>query len=236
MQLPSTMQRATLIRRYKRFLADVRLNDGSELTVHCANTGAMTGLTDPGNPVWIWRSDNEKRKLPWSLEFIEMPGGLVGINTARPNQLVAEALREGAIPALAGWPDFQAEVRYGNKSRIDFLLRGPDRPDCYVEVKNVHYSRQTGLAEFPDSPTTRGARHLNEMAHMCEAGHRAVTIYVVQRTDCHTFTLCPDNDPEYVRAFAHARAAGVTALAFGCHITPTHLRLSRPLPIQIPTG
>ena len=234
MQLPCTMRRARLIRRYKRFLVDIEFEDGAIRTAHCANTGAMTGLTEPGTPVWVWKSDDTKRKLAWSLEFVELKSGLVGINTARPNQLVAEALKKKRIAPLSAYSRIKPEVKYGAKSRIDFLATGPALPDCYIEVKNVHYSRKQDLAEFPDSPTTRGARHLNEMAQMCRNGHRAVTIYVIQRTDCRSFSLCQDNDPDYVIAFKKARKAGVEACAYACDIAPATLTLSRPLSFLAP--
>jgi sugar fermentation stimulation protein A len=229
MLLPPSMTRVTLIKRYKRFLADVAFDNGDTLTAHCANTGAMTGLSVPGLPVWVWRSDNEKRKLPWSLELVELPSGLVGINTSQPNRLVAEALANKHIAPLAPYSNIRAEVKYGEKSRIDFLLTEPGLPDCYLEVKIVHYSRQSGLAQFPDSPTERGARHLSEMANMCVLGHRAVTIYVIQRTDCSAFSLCPDNAPAYLVAFKKAHEAGVEAYAYACDISPKEITLNTPL-------
>ena len=232
MQYPQSMTRVHLLKRYKRFLADVKFDDGRVLTAHCANTGAMTGLTDAGNPVWIWQSDNKKRKLAWSLELVELPTGLVGINTARPNRLVAEALAARSIAPLKDYSTIRPEVKYGEKSRIDFLLSAPGLPDCYLEVKNVHYSRKTGLAEFPDSPTSRGARHLREMEEMCKKGHRAMTIYVIQRTDCSSFSLCLDNDPEYVDAFASAKRAGVESLAYSCDISSKHICLNQALPFS----
>ena len=234
MKLPPSMTRARLIRRYKRFLADVEFADGSVHTVHCANTGSMSGLTDPGLPVWVWRSENPSRKLAWSLELVELPGSLVGINTSRPNQLVAEALAERKIPPLERYSHIRSEVKYGEKSRIDFLLSEPGLPDCYLEVKNVHYSTEAGLARFPDSATSRGARHLEEMARMCSLGHRAMTIYVVQRTDCPRFALCEQNDPAYVRAFAAAAKNGVESCAYSCAISPGEIRLCSPLAFARP--
>lgn len=236
MQLPASMTRVKLIKRYKRFLADVQFDDDTILTAHCANTGAMTGITAPNVPVWVWKSDNEKRKLAWSLELVQLPSGLVGINTAQPNRLVAEALANKAIAPLIPYSHIKPEVKYGEKSRIDFLLSEPGLPNCYVEVKNVHYSRQTGLAEFPDSPTARGARHLDEMAKMCDLGHRAVMIYVIQRTDCEAFALCPDNDPTYVKSFHAATAKGVEAYAYACDITPQEIKLTTPLSFTHPAG
>ncbi len=228
------MTRVKLIKRYKRFLADVEFENGTTLTAHCANTGAMTGLTDPGVKAWVWKSDNLKRKLPWSLELIEMPSGLVGVNTAQPNRLVKEALQAKKILPLAAYDTIRPEVKYGDKSRIDFLLSAAGLPNCYVEVKNVHYSRKKGLAEFPDSPTARGARHLSEMVKMRQLGFRAVMLYIIQRTDCQSFSLCADNDPQYITAFKSATAAGVEAYAFGCNISSREIVLDSPLSFIAP--
>ncbi len=231
MLLPQPVARGRLIKRYKRFLADIELEDGQLVTAHCANTGSMAGLTAPGLTVWLSHSSNPKRKLAWSWQSVELESGLVGINTAQPNRLVAEALAEKTIAPLAAYTNVRPEVKYGQKSRIDFLLTGEGLPDCYLEVKNVHFSREQGLAEFPDSVTIRGARHLEEMAKMVGDGHRAVTLYVVQRTDCTRFAFAADLDPAYAKAQGKAQTQGVESLAYSCQISPAEITLAASLPV-----
>jgi sugar fermentation stimulation protein A len=234
MRFASPLIRGTLVRRYKRFLADVSLEDGREVTAHCANPGAMLGLNAPGTAVWLEVSGDPRRKLGFAWRLVELEGGhFAGIDATLPNRLVAEALAEGAVPGLAGYASARPEVRYGTNSRIDFLLSGPGRPDAWVEVKNVHLCRGGGLAEFPDSVTARGAKHLRELAAVAAAGQRAVMLYVVQRTDCARFSLAADLDPAYAAAFAAARAAGVEALAFATRIDPEGVRLGEALPVEV---
>jgi sugar fermentation stimulation protein A len=226
---------ATLIRRYKRFLADVVLPSGEQVTVHVANPGAMTGLMTPGARIWLSRSDNPGRKLPHSWELVEVDFGagaeLIGVNTAHPNALVAEAIGRGAIPELAGYSAMRREVKYGRNSRIDFLLEQACRPSCYVEVKNVHLMRQPGLAEFPDCVTARGAKHLDEMAAVVLAGARAVMLYVIQIGSADRFALADDIDPAYAAAFARARAGGVEAIAWRCALTHDAVTVAAAVPI-----
>ena len=227
---------AILVRRYKRFLADVRLPSGEEVTAHVANPGAMTGLATPGATVWLSRSDNPKRKLAmsWELVEVDLGGGieLVGVNTGHPNGVVAEALAAGLIPELAGYATVRREVRYGKGSRVDLLLEDPARPACYVEIKNVHLMRQPGLAEFPDAVTARGARHLDELAAMVAAGHRAVMLYLIQIGSAERFALAADIDPAYASAFVRARAAGVEAIAYRCAITADGIAFADTVPIE----
>lgn len=210
---------ATLIRRYKRFLADCALADGREVTAHVANPGSMLGLAAPGARIWLEPNDDPKKKLKFAWRLVEHPDGqFTGVDTGAANRVLKPALTAGRVPGLDGYDLVRPEVRYGQGSRIDFLLSGSGRPDAYVEVKSVTLSRQPGLAEFPDSVTARGTRHLGELAAMAQAGHRAVMLYLVQRTDCTAVTLAADIDPAYARAFDAARAAGVAVIALGCRI------------------
>ena len=225
---------ATLVKRYKRFLADVVLSSGEEITAHVANPGAMIGLAAPGSRVWLSKSSNTKRKLPYSWELVEVDLGagpeLIGINTAHPNLMVAEAIAAAAIPELAGYTTSRREVNYGKNSRIDFLLEASGRPPCYVEVKNVHLMRSPNLAEFPDSVTARGTKHLDELAVVAAAGSRAVMLFLIQIGSAARFALARDIDPAYGAAFDRARAAGVEALAYRCLIEHEAITLAGPVP------
>jgi len=217
MRFQTPLVPARLIRRYKRFLADVTLeSDGREVVAHCPNPGAMLGLAEPGMRVWLEPNDDPKKKLKFGWRLAELDGGhLAGIDTGVPNRVVGEALRAGLVTELADYTNVRAEVKYGVNSRVDFLLNEPGLPDCYVEVKNVHLRRNLDLAEFPDCVTLRGAKHLDELSAMVGQGHRAVMLYLVQRTDCARFDLARDLDPGYGEAFDRARAAGVEAISMG---------------------
>ena len=233
MKFPTALVRGRLIKRYKRFLSDIELEDGTLVTAHCANPGSMLGLNEPGSEVWLSLSDNPKRKLKYSWELLHVDGGLVGINTALPNRLVEEAINAGAIAELAGYDDLRREVRYGKNSRIDLLLSGEGRRKCYVEVKNVHLMRDSGLAEFPDSVTARGAKHLVELGDMVDAGHRAVMFYLVQRSDCSRFAIAGDIDPTYLNGLAEARSRGVECLCYDCAITVEGIDVAAPLALDL---
>ena len=230
--------RGRLVRRYKRFLADVVLETGEEVTAACPNTGSMLGLAEPGTVVWLSISDSPLRKLRHTWELLEVENcgasALVGINTARPNRIVEAAIGSGRVPELAGYDRIRREVRYGKRSRVDLLLEAAGRLPCYVEIKNVHLSRRPGLAEFPDCVTARGARHLAELAAMAAAGARAVMFYLVQRDDAQSFALAHDIDPSYAAAHVAARAQGVEAIAYCCRLTPETISLDRQLPIIDP--
>ncbi len=231
MEFQNPLIPATLIKRYKRFLADVRLEDGLEITVHCPNPGSMMGLKEPGSPIWLSDSKNPKRKLQYTLEVMRADGALVGINTNIPNKLAEEAILVGTISELSGYPVLRREVKYGENSRIDILLEGGEVP-AYVEIKNVHLMRTPGLAEFPDSVTMRGARHLAELTTMVEAGARAVMLYIVQRADCDVLAMAADIDPAYDQALKRALAHGVEVLVYRCTVGLDRIVVDTKLPFR----
>lgn len=220
-----------LVRRYMRFLADVELDGGEVVKVHCPNPGGMLGLKAPGARVWLEPNDDPKKKLDWGWRLVELDDGhMAGIDTAVPNKVVAEALQARAIPELLPYDDVRAEVKYGRSSRVDFVLEGAKR--TYVEVKNVHFRRDGDWAEFPDSVTARGAKHLKELEDMVGEGHRAMMLYIVQRTDCARFRIAADHDPTYAAAFDAARAAGVEMLCYDTHIDRSGVSLARNMPVD----
>ncbi|MGK7752480.1 DNA/RNA nuclease SfsA [Roseovarius sp. C03] len=233
MRFQTPLEPATLIRRYKRFLADIRLADGREVTAHCANPGSMMGLAQEGTRIWVEPNDDPRKKLRYGWRLVDHGDGhFTGVDTALPNRALRAALTAGDIPELAAYDTVLPERKYGANSRIDFLLRGAGLPDAYVEVKSVTLSREKGLAEFPDSVTLRGAKHLRELADMARAGHRAVLFYLVQSTDCTRLTVAADIDPAYAEALLMARLAGVEVLAYDCAITPREVEIRRTLPLR----
>ncbi len=233
MRFQTPLVPARLIRRYKRFLADIRLEDGTEVTAHCANPGSMMGLAEPGMRIWVEGNDDPRKKLKWGWRLVDHENGhFTGVDTSVPNRAVRAAFEARAIPGFEGYNTVRPEQKYGNGSRIDFLLQGPGQPDAYVEVKAVTLSRQPGLAEFPDSVTARGLKHLRELAAMAEAGHRAVLLYLVQRTDCDRVAVAADIDPAYAAGMEAARAAGVEVVALSCQISPDGIELADSLPVK----
>ena len=237
MQFTDKLVTGRLIQRYKRFLADVELDDGTIVTAHCANPGAMTGLNMPGLEVWLSPNRSPTAKLDWRWELVRVDGHLIGINTARPNAIVEEAIANDRIAELQGYADMRREVRYGENSRIDILLEDTNRPPCYVEVKNVHLRRPEGAhpqaVEFPDSVTKRGAKHLVEMSNMVATSARAVMVYLVQRGDCDHFRIAADIDPAYASGLARAREAGVEAICYVCRIETGGIEVEGALPIVL---
>ncbi|MEE9375485.1 MAG: DNA/RNA nuclease SfsA [Rhizobiaceae bacterium] len=235
MKFVTPLIEARLIKRYKRFLADVRLADGEIITVHCPTPGAMLGLDDPNNRVWISNSNNPKRKLLYTLEMIEIrrPQGtvIVGINTMLANKIAEEAIAAGYIPELADYKTLRREVPYGTNSRIDLLLESKDRRPCYVEIKNVNYLRTPTLHEFPNCKTERGTKHLRELAAMAEQGARSMMLYVIQRNDGDKFSIAADIDPAYAKAFHSAQKQGVEALAIRCNVSQEEIIACDLIPI-----
>jgi len=239
MEFPDPLVRGTLVRRYKRFLADVELAGGEEVIAHCANPGSMLSVNEPGAEVWLSPARNPERKLRYTWELVRVGTGLVGINTALPNRLVEEAIGAGAITELNGYASLRREVKYGVNSRIDLLLEDGGSPDCYVEVKNVTMRRGTGgaaPAEFPDSVTARGTKHLVELSRMVAEGHRAVMLYLVQREDCQRFTIAADIDPVYAEALNDALASGVEAICYECLMSTTAITVAEPIALNLSTS
>lgn len=234
MRFQTPLVPARLIRRYNRFLSDATLEaTGEDVRAHCPNPGAMLGLKDPGRRIWLEPNDDPKKKLNFGWRLVELEDGhIAGIDTSVPNKVVGEALAARAIPELADYGTIRPEVKYGTNSRVDFLATEPGRPDAYVEVKNVHLRRDADWAEFPDSVTTRGAKHLVELSRMVAQGHRALMVYLVQRTDCTRLRLAPDLDPGYAAAFDAARAAGVEMLCFGTRIDTQGVTFANALPVD----
>ncbi|HBV38413.1 MAG TPA: DNA/RNA nuclease SfsA [Erwinia sp.] len=224
------LRQATLVKRYKRFLADVITPEGTELTLHCANTGAMTGCATPGDTVWYSTSDSLTRKYPHSWELTQtQQGHWICVNTLRANGLAKEALLAGLIPELSGYTDLRSEVKYGaEKSRIDFLLKAEGRANCYIEVKSVTLLQQ-GKGYFPDAVTERGQKHLRELAKMAENGERAVLLFVVLHSGIEDVTPAHHIDARYAELMVQARASGVEVLACKASLSPEGLVVERKL-------
>lgn len=235
MELFKPLIHATLLRRYKRFLADVRLSDGQELTVHVSNTGSMLGCVEPGLPVGLSDSGNLERKYRFTWETVTVAGAHVGVNTHRANALVGEAITNGVLTQLAGYTEQRAEVRFGEEaSRIDWLLTHPERPDCYVEVKNVTAAAEKGVALFPDAVSLRGTKHLRELMRMVAEGKRAVLIFCVQRDDAQEVRPADAIDPRYGKTLREALLAGVEVYAWRAQFEQTAIYLADCIPVVCP--
>ncbi|MFZ1413118.1 MAG: DNA/RNA nuclease SfsA [Defluviicoccus sp.] len=237
MQFSQPLLRGTLVTRYKRFFADVALADGSLVTAHCPNPGSMLSVSAPGSIVWLSETSNPARALKYTWELVEVGYTLVGINTGLPNRLAAEAVQDGAIPALAGYARLRREVRYGKGSRIDLLLEDGQRPTCFLEIKNVTLRRGGGVlqpVEFPDSVTERGLKHLYELIAVVQAGQRAVMLFVAQRSDAPSFRVAADIDPRYAQALQQAVVAGVEVLCYSCDVSLAGVRVAAPVAVELP--
>jgi len=219
----------TLIRRYKRFLADVRLEDGTTVTAHCPNSGSMKACCEPGRPVHLSLHDNPRRKLSYTWELIDMPDSLVGVNTQVPNRLTAHAIASGDVAELDGYTAIRREVKVGGHSRIDILLESPTRRPCYVEVKNCTLVVD-GMATFPDAVTLRGQKHLTELQRLVADGYRGIMFFLVQRMDARRFGPADDIDPQYGRKLRRAVRNGVEPLVYDVNIDLTGIRLRNRVP------
>jgi sugar fermentation stimulation protein A len=237
MRFPDPLIRGRFIKRYKRFLTDVELQNGKVVVAHCANSGSMLSVNDPGAEVWISPAKNPDRKLRYTWEIIRIGQTLVGVNTSHPNTIGADAVAKGKIPELKGYDTIKREVKYGNNSRIDLLLKRNDPNNdinCYVEIKSVTMKRdrsRNAPVEFPDAVTTRGTKHLVELSNMVKEGHRAVMLYLVQRTDSPAFSIAGDIDPNYERGLAKAIEAGVEVLCYACRVTRQGINIEKPVPL-----
>lgn len=231
-EYPHPLLEGRLIARYKRFLADVELTDGRVVTAHCVNTGSMNGCCETGARVYLSIARNPARKLGFTWEITDVGTSLVGVNTSLPNRLVRDAILDGRIPELTGYESLRGEVPYGERSRIDLLLEDRVRGRCYVEVKNVTL-RDGDVARFPDARSVRGLKHLVELEQMVRDGHRAVMVFLVQRTDCDAMGPADAVDPDYGRQLRASTSHGVEALAYRATVTPESITIDRNMPILL---
>lgn len=221
-----------LIKRYKRFLADVRLDTGTVVTAHCPNSGSMLGCAVPGSRVWISESNNPRRKLKYTWELIRTQQSMIGINTLLPNKLVKTAIENNQIPELRGYETVRSEVKTSSGTRLDLVLEdGTDRR-CYVEIKNCTLV-ETGTAMFPDAVTLRGQKHLDELSDLVSAGHRGVIFYLIQRMDAVRFTPAAGIDKVYAQKLLHARNKGVEIITRDVAITLEHIHINQPIPVHL---
>ena len=216
-----------LIKRYKRFFADVKLDSGEVVTAHCPNTGSMLGLLTEGNIVYLSKTDNEKRKLKYTLEVVKVLGASVGVNTHRANRIVEEGIVEKKISSLGKKYDFMREVKYGKNSRIDFLITNKKGEEIFIEVKNVTLSKRKGVAEFPDAITERGSKHLLELIDVVKKNKRAIMLFLIQRNDCKKFRIAEEIDSIYKKNIVKAKKAGVEILCYSCSFIRNKIELDK---------
>lgn len=230
MNFDKKLKTATIIKRYKRFLADVTLENGEVVTAHTANTGSMKTCWEPGWKVAVSFHDDPKRKLKYSLELTHNGSTWIGVNTSIPNKLAYKSIQENKIPELAGYETIKPEATIG-KSRIDLLLKSPSKPDCYVEIKNVSMKADDGKAVFPDAISERGLKHLEELAGIKRDGMRAVMLYIIQREDVSEFRPAVEIDPAYAHALKRVHTEGVEILAYRCRVSMESIEIDRSLPV-----
>lgn len=229
MKFNEQLIKAKIRNRYKRFFCDLDLGKDI-ITAHVPNTGSMKTCIGEGWDGFVSKSNNPKRKLKYTLEMTSFNGELIGVNTSRTNHLVKEALENGVIQELEQYKSIRPEVKVG-QSRIDFLLTSPQLKDCYIEVKNVTLKEQSGRASFPDAITTRGHKHLRELSELVKAGHRAVMLFVVQRSHCDSFSIAKEIDPQYLVEINRAKEAGVEVFVYACKLSADEVFISHPLPM-----
>ncbi|KPJ99731.1 MAG: transcriptional regulator [Desulfobacterales bacterium SG8_35] len=231
MRFEQRLQSGILIRRYKRFLADIELADGSLLTVHCPNSGSMMGCSKPGSPVLFSRSDNPGRKYPHTLEMIQAGDTLVGVNTSLTNKLVRESLENGVVTDFGRLESIMQEVKTSDNTRLDFLLQ-QDGQSIFMEVKNCSLA-ENRVAMFPDAVTVRGTKHLHELAALKNQGHGGAVFFCVQRGDADWFMPASHIDPVYAGTLAQVAEAGVLVIAYQAKISPEEIKITRRLPVKL---
>ena len=227
MKFSNNLIKAKFIKRYKRFFSDHILENGQVVTAHCPNTGAMTGVAKEGITSWLSESNDPKRKLKWTWELTQENDIIVGVNTHNPNKIIQEAINNKKIKELLNYKILKREVKYGVNSKIDIFLQDENKVNCYVEIKNVHLSREKGLAEFPDGITSRGTKHLKELANVAKDGDRAVMLYLIQRNDCNYFKIAEDIDIEYGKAFIDALNAGVEVICIDTILNISEINIGK---------
>ncbi len=227
-----SLQRGRLIKRYKRFLADIQLDDGATITAHCPNSGSMRACCQPGQPVWVSHEDNPRRKLAYTWQLIEMPTSLVGVHTLIPNRLLFQVLSSGILPGFQEYSHIQREVATGDHSRLDIRLETPAGGHCYIEIKNCTLV-ENGRAMFPDAVSARGTRHLLELQRLRAEGHRAVIFFLIQRMDARVFQPADDIDPLYGQTLRQVLAGGVEIMAWDVILDLKEICLGRPLPCEV---
>ncbi len=232
MEFTTQLIKGTFIKRYKRFFVDAKLENGETIVAHCPNTGSMKGLIIEGAPVYLTPNSDPKRKLKYTFEMIDTGTSLVGVNTSLPNKIVEEGVEKDLIPALLGYSNIRREVKYGENSRIDLLLESEGKPKCYVEVKNTTLA-EGKTALFPDSVTSRGTKHLLELAEMVKQGHRSVMVFLCNRADCEEFSVADEIDKVYGETFRSVLKEGVEAVCMKVRISPNEIIIDKEIPIKV---